>query len=84
MNKSNVTNNQVGWLIFRPDTEEFVYAQRSQGSAFVTGYVKEPSLAFTYSSEQSAFRASTFIDKPTQVVPLFDCGDRLAVGFPED
>lgn len=84
MNKSNVTDNGfVGWLIFRPDTEEFVFAQLFRDGATVTGYTKEPNLAYQYDSETLAFRASIFIDVQTDVVPLFDLGDTLAVGFKE-
>lgn len=84
MNKTTVTENDIiGWLIYRPDTEEFVHSLKDTPEFTSTFYTTEPCFAFQYETEEIAFRASTAIDKPTEVVPLFDIGDKLAVGFSE-
>jgi len=71
----------IGWLIYRSDTDEFFSLQALLGYS-TRSYVKNPEFAFCFSTEQLAFRYSTFIEKETEVVPLFDLGgDKLAVGF---
>jgi hypothetical protein len=71
----------MGWLIYRSDTEEFLYSHKAGVGYTSAAYVKEPALAYLFDSERLAFRYSTFINKKTEVVPLFDIGDKLAVGF---
>lgn len=70
-------------MIYRPDTDEFLHSLQATLEFISTFYTTEPCLAFQYKTEEIAFRASTAIDKPTEVVPLFDIGDKLAVGFSE-
>lgn len=74
-------NDLIGWLIYRPDTDEFLHSHKAGIGYTTTGYAKSPEDAFCFSSEKLAFKYSTFIDKKTEVVPLFDYGDKLAVGF---
>lgn len=81
MNKCNVTKTLLGWLLYRPDTEEFLVGIKADENSVVTLYTKEPILGYLYQSERLAFRASIFIDQIFEVVPLFDYGDKLAVAF---
>jgi hypothetical protein len=74
-------NNLIGWLIYRPDTEEFLLKHTAGIGYSSAAYVKNPSSAYIFDSERLAKRYSKLIDKKTEVVPLFDFGDKLAVGF---
>lgn len=71
----------IGWLIYRSDTEEFLYSHCAGIGYSAAAYVKEPAFAYLFSSEHLAFKYSTFIDHETEVVSLFDIGDKLVVGF---
>lgn len=87
MKKSNVTKKlpaPIGWLIYRPDTEEFFLKHIEQPGLFANVFTKEPAFAYLYHSERLAFICTGFIDEITEVLPLFDYGYRLAVGFPCD
>lgn len=85
MNKSNVTgieeSQPVGWLIYRPDTEDFLHSYMVEPLHSVYAYVEEPANAYRFFSESLAFNFAKFIDYPTDIVPLFDLGDELAVVF---
>jgi len=88
MKKSNVTgineSQPVGWLIYLPDTADFLFSYMNYALGSSRSYVKEPANALMFNSERQAFRFSTFIDKNTEIVPLFDFGDKLAVVFSDD
>ena len=72
----------IGWLIYRPDTEEFLYSHKAGIGYSAAAYVKNPGQGYLFDSERMAYRYATFIDKETEVVPLFDFGqDKLGVGF---
>lgn len=95
--KSNVTNIRpitgglsslvltddelIGWLIYRSDTGEFFYSQQTAPGYTTNAYIAEPCFAYYFQTERQAFRFSTFIDKLTEIVPLFDHNDKLIVGF---
>ena len=74
-------DNLIGWLIYRSDTDEFLYSHKAGVGYSAAAYVKEPAIAYCFDTERMAFRYSTFIEKETEVVPLFDIGDKLIVGF---
>lgn len=74
-------DNLLGWLIYRPDTDEFLYSHRAGIGYTNTAYVKQPAFAYCFANEQLAFRYSTFIDMPTHIVRLHDFGDQLVVRF---
>jgi hypothetical protein len=88
MKKSNVTgineSQPLGWLIYRPDTKEFLHSHMIDPGRSVCAYVEEPANAYRFFSESLAFNFAKFIDKPTEIVPLFDLGDKLAVVFTND
>lgn len=73
--------NLMGFLIYRPDTDEFLFSHTSGLRINIARYVKEPALAYLFSTEQLAFRYSTFIDKETFIVKLYDLVDMLVVRF---
>lgn len=68
----------IGWLIYLPETKEFFHSQKSIKSFSTT---KEASLACCFGSERLAFRYSIFIDKSTEIVPLYKFGKKLVVFF---
>ena len=76
-----VNHDVLGWLIYRPDTEEYLVSHKASIGHAVTGYAKNPEYAYCFGTERLAFRYSTFIDKPTEIVKLFDFGDKLVVCF---
>lgn len=88
MKKSNVTgineSQPVGWLIYRPDTKDFLHSHMIEPGGCVHAYVEEPAIAYRFFSKSLAFSFSKFIDKFTEIVPLFDLGDKLAVAFTHD
>jgi len=73
--------NLLGWLIYRPDTDEFLHSHIACVGCTTARYVKTLEYAYCFSSEALAFRYSMFIDKPTDVVKLYDNGDKLVVLF---
>lgn len=95
--KSNVTNIRpitgglphlvftddelIGWLIYRPDTDEFLHSFMVDDGYSIHSYVKEPCLAYRFFSESLAKFNAKHIDKQTEIVPLFDHNDKLIVGF---
>lgn len=85
MKKSNVTgidgSQPVGWLIYRPDTEDFLLSYIGHALGSSRAYVKEPDIALSFYSQSRALDFAKCIDKPTEIVPLFDLGDKLAVCF---
>lgn len=87
LKKSNVVgvilpeSQCIGWLIYRPDTDEFFYSHQASPGYSGNAFVKEPSIAYCFDSERLAFNYSVHIDRPTQIVPLYDTGENLVVGF---
>jgi len=77
----DIFNEPLGWLIYRPDTEEFFLRHIEEPGLFANAFTKEPAFAYLYHSERLAFLCSSFIEQNTEIVPLFDIGDKLAVGF---
>lgn len=72
------------YLVYRPDTQEFLHSQRFEDGFSLHVYTKEPFFSHFFETEKQAFQSSVFIEYETIVVPLFDLGDKLAVGFPCD
>lgn len=95
MNKSNVTKNAqfypgqlqqpeiIGYVIYRPDTHEFFHSHQSVSGYSSNAYTLEAAYAYCFDSEKSAHRFSRHIDRKTEIVPLYDLGDKLAVVFNE-
>jgi len=93
MNKSNVTlshsnlldalveKKPIGFLIYRPDIEEFYHSYENSPDFFGCAFVKQPALAYCFNSESLARTVSLLISRPTEIVPLYDIGDQLAVVF---
>jgi len=72
----------IGWLIYRPDTDEFLHSHEAGVGYSTERYVKNPCDAYLFKSEQLAFRYSTFINREMGVVPLLDNGnDSVVVAF---
>jgi len=93
MNKSNVTlshsnqldalvdNKPIGFLIYRPDIEEFYYSYQNSPDFFGCAYVKQPARAYCFNSESLARTVQLLIPRSTEIVPLYDIGGQLAVVF---
>lgn len=93
MTKSNVTKDAqiypgqvpepeiIGWLIYRPDTQEFFHSHRSGVGYSSNAYTLEACFAYCFDTEKAAYRYSRNIDRKTDIVPLFDRGDKLVVLF---
>ena len=74
----------VGWLIYRPDTGEFVCTHQLKPHLSTATYTKEAALAQCYYSEYLAVRVSSNIDQFTVVVPSFDDGEKIGIAIPDD
>jgi len=74
-------DDMVGWLVYRPDTDEFLHSHREAHGYSTSAYVRNPSYAYRFNSACLAFNFAKFMDKVVEVVPLYDLGDRFAVGF---
>lgn len=71
----------IGWLIYLPATEEFFHSHKFTKCISKNSYTKEASLAYCFGTEKMALLYSYFIDKSTEIVPLYDLGNKLVVLF---
>lgn len=84
MNKTEVKEPELlGYLIYRPDTDEFFHSHTDNEAVTINAYTKESALAYLFTTEHFAYRTSTYLDVITEIVPLFDFGDKLGVLFSE-
>jgi hypothetical protein len=74
----------IGYVIFRHDTEEFFHSHREAPGYSTNAWCLEPSFAYVFDSEKAAFRYSIYFDKPAEIVPIYDLGDKFGVGFSGD
>jgi hypothetical protein len=87
LKKSNVVgailpeSQCIGWLIYRPDSDEFFYSHKACPGYSGNVFVKEPAIAYCFDSERLAFNYSVHIEQSTQIVPLYDTGENLFVAF---
>lgn len=71
----------IGFLIYRPDTQEFFRSGTFTTDRGLIGYAKEPAYAYQFQSNYAAYAVSFAISADTQILELYDLGDRLAVFF---
>jgi hypothetical protein len=70
----------VGWVIYRPDTKEFVSSHHHMATTFT----KDAALAHCYSTGYLAVRDSAEIHQFTEVVPSFNEGGKIGISLPDD
>lgn len=73
--------NLVGYLIYRHETDDFLMTSVTTLYYNEATYTKSPESAYLFSSEKFASSFISVVKGKAQIVPLYDLGDRLAVGF---
>lgn len=73
--------NRVGYLIYRHETNDFLITSVTTLYYNEATYTKSPEHAYLFGSEKSASAFMAVVKGKAQIVPLYDLGDRLAVGF---
>lgn len=71
----------VGFVIYRPDTDEFLHSHKAGIGYSAAAYCKNPSYAYIFDSERLAHRYSTFLDIQSKVCPVFENENEWLVGF---
>jgi hypothetical protein len=82
MNKRKNTVKHLGFLIYKPSTDEYLKSLTVSSSSSLTNYSNDVNEAYLFVSEDFANMVSSKLHEKNIVVPIYDAKNKYLVAFP--